>query len=386
MALLRNTVVQLSDGGGGRRSTPEETQKIINDEPDAANLNKNKLCWMRNIEVVLTSRKTKQSMIFKTTGRDSYNIDIVGTKYLALNKDKGTLTISNLEYDKMMEIILLEYYIIEIKAGYVSIGDLPTIFKGEVSFISQKIHSHHDVDTYITFASSLVARYSQSRMNFNFNSGVNIYAALNYICKISGIGRNVKIDPQLRKLFLQNVYNNYANASTVFDNMTSTSGSYTLSCDESEGNVIDCTTIYDKRKITIDPNTINIANGNPTVTSAGLSISLLPTFNFMPGDILVIDNAILNTSIRDADSVYKEFNTNYLDQNGEYMIIEINFRFQNRGAVFTMDITARALDIIKKIQGLSEPAAIIRKEGQIKQTTSGGRPAMGAGAIRNTIK
>ena len=330
-------------------SLPLETiQKEINSLPNAADFSKK--CWMRQIEVILTSRKCNKAMKFSTDDKYQFNMDIMGTKNLALNKDKGTLTIYNLEYDKMMETILLEYFIIEIKIGYKSTGNLMTIFKGEVSYISQKIHSHHDVETYITFASTIVARYSQSRMNFNLNSGVNIYSALNYICKLSGIGNKARINPNLKKEILTKIYTNYNTASTVFDNLTSTSGEYYLSTDYSEGNVINCTTINDKRKIKVDPNTINITRGNPTVTSAGLKITLLPTFNFMPGDILIIDNSILNVSIRDAESVTSTFNTNYLDQNGMYMIISIEFHFQNRGDAFELNITARALDIIKKIQ------------------------------------
>ena len=315
-----------------------------------SNIDKNRMCWMRSIEVILTSRKIKKSMIFGTDDKYQFTMDITGTKNLALNKDSGTFRIHNLEYDKIAQIVLDEYYIIEIKAGYKSLGNLPTIFKGEVSYISQKIHSKHDTETYITFASTVVARYSQKRMNFNLNSGINLYAALNYVCKISGVGKNVKIDPRLQKEFLTNVYTNYNTVTSVFDNLTATSGNYFLSSDYSEGNVINCTTIDDKRKIKIDPNTINITRGNPTVTSAGLQITLLPTFNYMPGDIILVDNSLIDISVSNASAVPSTFNQNYLDTQGQYMIIEITYHFQNRGAAFEYNIRARALDIIRKIQ------------------------------------
>lgn len=328
----------------------EISSKIKDVSIDAVQPARKTRCWMRQIEVILTSAKVKKQMIFSTRDPKQFTISIKGTKHLALNKDKGTVTISNLEYSKIIEIITNEYFYITIKAGYVSNETLPTIFKGEVSFISQKIHSHHDVETYITFASSVVARYSQSRMNFNMNSGINIYAALAHICKVNGLGQRVNIDPELKKKFLQNVYANYTTMSTVFDNLTSTSGEYDLSCDESEGNVINCTTLNNKRHIIIDPNYIQISKGNPTVTSDGLRMSLFPVMNFMPGDILHIDNSLINTSIPEAEQVYQDFKTNYLDQNGQYMVIEIDYQFENRGDTFIYDIKGRALDIIKKIQ------------------------------------
>lgn len=332
--------------------TPDEAQKVINDSSDAIEINKEKICWMRQINVILTSRKVRRSMSFNNFDpRSQFTMDLAGQKKVSLNEDKGTFTIYNLEYDKISEILINEYFTIEIQAGYQSMGTLPTIFKGEISYISQKIHSAHDTETYFCYASTLVARYSQSRINFNLNSSINIYSALNYVCKLSGIrSENYRISPELKKELLQNIYNNYGTCATVFDNLTSTSGNYDLSVDSSDGLLIDVTTINEKRKIKIDPNIINITSGNPTVTSAGLQMSVLPVMNFKPGDILILDNSLINVSIKDAESVKDTFNTNYLDQNGMYMIIEIHYHLQNRGSAFDFDIQARALDIIKKMQ------------------------------------
>lgn len=327
-------------------------QKITNNQIDSDQHNKNAFCWMRHIEFTLTSRKTKMTKRFSTDDPEhQYTMDIKGSKYAALTKDKGTISIWNLEYDQIVEIVTYEYYDIEIKAGYKSTGNIPTIFKGEVSYISQAIHSKHDVETYICYASTTVARFSQSRLNFNLNSGINLYAALNYICGINGMTGKVRISPELKRDFLTEVYNNYGTVAMVFDNITSISGNYTINTDESEGNVISTFTLNDKRLIVIDPNTILISKGNPTVTSAGLQMTVFPTFNFMPGDIIQIDNSYVNTAVTSAESAYNTFNTNYLDQNGQYMIIDINYHFQNRGPTFEINLKGRAVDIIRNIQG-----------------------------------
>lgn len=351
--MIADKTATLFDGGSIPSSvTADEAQKIINDSANAAEINKNKFCWMRQINVILSSRITHKSMSFNNFDpRSQFTMDITGQKKVSLREDKGTFTIYNLEYDKICEIIINQYFTIEIQAGYQSMGNLPTIFKGEVSYISQKIHSAHDTETYFCYASTMVARFSQSRINFNLNSSINLYSALNYVCKLSGIrSENYNISPELKKEVLQSIYNNYGTCTTVFDNLTSTSGDFVLSTDESEGMLIDVTTINEKRKLKIDPNIINITNGNPTVTSAGLQMSVLPVMNFKPGDILIMDNSLINVSIKDAASVIETFNTNYLDQNGMYMIIEIRYHLQNRGASFEFEIQARALDIIKKMQ------------------------------------
>lgn len=311
-----------------------------------------KTCWIRMIEVTLTSRITNQKLVFNNFDpKHQFNIDINGVKEVATNKDNGTLTITNLEYDTLMQIVLCEFYDIEIKVGYKSAGNLQTVVKAEVSFITQKIHSKHDVDTYITFASPMVAKFSQSRLNFSLNSGINIYGALNYICQLSGIGKNANIDQTLKLNFLKNVYQNYNTAATVFDDINKISGNYMISVDGSEdGSVINILNIANTKRIKVDPNHMNISKGNPTVSSDGLKISLLPTRNYCPGEVLVIDNGLLDVSIQNASSVTSTFNTNYLDQNGQYMIIRVDYHFQNRGPAFEYNIQARALDIIKKMQ------------------------------------
>lgn len=314
-------------------------------------INKDKRCWIRQIQVTLTSKKTKQKMVFDNTdSKRSYNMDIQGVKKVSPREDNGVLTISNLEYDIMMKIVLLEYYDIEIKAGYKSIGDLQTIVKGEVSFISQKIHSKHDVDTYITYASPFVARYSQKRMNFNINSGFNVYGAMNYICQMSGIGKRVNIDPTLKLKFLNEVYTNYDTTTTVLDDLNKQTSNFLLTADGStDGSIFNIINPARARKILVDPNHIAIGKGNPTVTSDGLRITLFPTRNYCPGDILCIDNGLIDVSIQNASAVMNTFNTNFLDQSGQYMILQIDYHFQNRGPAFEFNIQARMMDYIRNL-------------------------------------
>ena len=83
----------------------------------------------------------------------------------------------------------------------------------------------------------------------------------------------------------------------------------------------------------------------------GQHINLFPVRNFKPGDILHVDNSLIDVSISNAESVISTFNTNYMDTNGLYMIIELQYNLENRGDNFQYDIKARALDIIQKIRG-----------------------------------
>lgn len=111
---------------------------------------------MRRIVITFTSKNFSGDAYRTLTigGKDDEDpsISIRGSKYLALTKDKGTITIKNLEYKTIAEIMAYELYKIEINVGYGSTGNLTTIAKGEVSYISQKPNAKKDTETYIYFA------------------------------------------------------------------------------------------------------------------------------------------------------------------------------------------------------------------------------------------
>ena len=149
--------------------------------------------------------------------------------------------------------------------------------------------------------------------------------------------------------------NNYGTPATLCEQIANNTGTFSLDTDESidGGGVVDCTNFRDKRQIRINPDTINFAKGNPTLDKDGLHITVLPTFCFKPGDIIIIDNAILDLSISDPNSVTSTFKSNYLDQNGAYMITQIDYTLTNRDKVFEINIKARAVSIIANITGAS---------------------------------
>lgn len=310
-----------------------------------------KTTWVRNIKVILSSKINGEQIIFKS-GNPELNISIQGTKNLALNKDKGTVTITNIPYDLIIAIVAGEYYNIEIYAGYGKNVEPERYFKGEVSYISQKINTRRDVDTYITYASSYVANFSQQRINLSLNSGINIYSAIEYISRQSNLN-NIKISPSLKQYFTSKVENLNDQVGNLIEQIANQSDqTFYLATDESEGDFyIDCTTLDDKRRIEIDPNMIILTKGNPTISSAGLKASFLPMINFKPGDIILFPNYLIDASISDAESVVSTFNANFFSPTGQYMIREISYNFQNRGTTFELNITAIALEILTNVTG-----------------------------------
>lgn len=323
-------------------------------------------CWMRSLKIELISIINNQKIVLgdpattsqsrkyaygipQPTNDDALTIKVQGSKYAAGNKDKGVVSIYNLTYETINKIILGQFYKINIYCGYKSLGEPMPIFSGSVAYVSKKIYSNHDTECYLIYASDLVARYSQNRMNLTLNSSINLFASINYMLNHQGV-YGYHIDENLKNAFVKEVTSLYNTTSTILDSSTlSQEGNYIISTDGTDGSVVDVTTIKGKRVIEVNSETIPIGSGNPTVSSEGLTIELLPVCNFKVGDILHIDNSLIDVSITNAESVFSTFNTNYMDTNGFYMIIEMNYTLENRGDTFKYHIKARALDIISKI-------------------------------------
>lgn len=336
-------------------------------------------CWMRQLKIELISEISKEKIVFGDNQRermrtymygvptssvnDNLTIKVSGTKYPALNKDKGTVVIYNIDQATLLKIQQGKFYHIKIWCGYKSWGNEPfLLYSGEVAYLSTTIHSNHDTECYIIFASSLVARYSQKRINLALNSGLNIYAVMNYVLQTSGVTKS-HLDQELKNKVINEYRMTNGTCSTILDSYTiANTGDYTISTDGTEGTVIDITTLKGKRFIKIDSKSIPIQSGNPTVTSEGLKIMLFPVCNLKVGDVLVIDNRLINVAIQNAESVTSTFNTNYMDLSsdplkdgtyGYYMIYELSYNLENRGTSFQYNVKGRALSIIKNLTGVS---------------------------------
>ena len=187
-------------------------------------------CWMRVLKVELISKQFSKALVFGEDGKDNLRMTITGTKYPAANKDKGVVKIYNLTYATMFKIMHGEYYKIRIYSGYRG-GNIVKIFDGSVAYISNAIHSAHDWECYINFASDVVANYSQKRINFNLNSSINYWTALDQLCRAAGIN-DANIDEELKNYTLKEMYAGYKSFSTVLDaNTFNTSGEYMLNTD-----------------------------------------------------------------------------------------------------------------------------------------------------------
>lgn len=309
------------------------------------------LCWIRQLQVVLTSQKTKNKIII---GDDDSNLTMKVNiyKYMAPLKDNATIKITNLSYDVILQIMTGQYYDVEVWAGYKNNNkgnnNLIRIFNGGVIYISNGFQSDRDNTVIISCGSKLVARYGQKRMNLTLNSGINMYAAIKYICLKNGI-RNSNISTQLKRDILN--YNSTINktAGSYFQDLINSNSDLIVNSDSSESGSSIVSIFNAKRSnnrvFQLDSKLINLNGGYPTFDESGLKFSMLPTFNLNCGDVIKLDNSLIN--LGNGSNYIESAKKGYLiDKEGYYMVTEIVYDLENRGNTFNVDVNCKSRNLV----------------------------------------
>lgn len=303
--------------------------------------------WIRVLRVTLTTKaptetgKNKQLVFEDDPNGIGLSINISGNKYMSTLKDNCNVKISNLTYDKIIQIISGQYFNVKIECGYKS-STVHTIFDGGVMYISNLRESIDTNTVTILCASHLVSTFGQRRINLSLNSGINLYSAINFVCKVGGVP-NPNISTQFKKKFLEDIENavDQTAAEYVF-NKTTENGSY-ISSSDCVGNSF--MTVYDASKsnarvIKINNDTLLLTNGYPRMTLEGLVFSVMPTFAFQCGDTIVLDNALIQINVNSQSDATKNLG-GLLDKNNQYIIYEMHYELQNRGHSFYIEIYAK---------------------------------------------
>lgn len=303
--------------------------------------------WMRVLRITLTTKspgqngKNKQLVFEENESGVGLAISVNGNKFMSTLKDNCTVKISNLTYVEIVQIITGQFYNIKIECGYKSSG-VQTIFDGGVMYISNLRESVDTNTVTILCASHLVASYGQRRINLSFNSGINMYSAINFVCKVGGVP-NPNISTQFKKQFLEGIENAHNQTAAEWVNdQTAKNGSY-ISSSDCIGNSF--MTLFDANKsnarvIKLNKDTLLLTNGFPRMTADGLVFSVMPTFAFQCGDTIVMDNSLIQINVTSQSEATKNLG-GLLDENGQYMIYEMHYQLENRGQNFFLEIYAK---------------------------------------------
>lgn len=309
--------------------------------------------WLRVLRVTLStldSGKARAMTFGDNASGNNLDISVSGTKYMSTLKDSCTVRISNLSYVQIIQIIQGQFFNVKIEAGYKS-SSVQTIFDGGVMYISNLRESLDTNTVTILCASHIIAKYGQRRINLSFNSGINLYSAINFVCKVGGIA-NPTLSSQFKKEFLDSIENVNDSAAAWIENLTQKKGSY-ISNSDCVGNSF--MTMFNAAKsnarvIKLNTDNVLLTNGFPQMTAEGLVFSLLPTFAYQCGDTIIMDNSIIQINVRSQSEATKNLGA-LLDENGQYMIYEIHYELQNRGSNFYFEISAKTRSKISAYLG-----------------------------------
>lgn len=292
--------------------------------------------WMRVLKITLTSSNKKRQYSFGDNfPNPNLELDVSIHKYMSSLKDEATIKISNLDYETILNIIDGKYYNVDIYCGYKN-SNITKVFNGEVYYISNKLNSLKTHTCIILCTSKLVARYGQTKMDLTFNSSVNMYAAMSFLCRRVGIN-NANISTQLKRIKAANSSNVSSTITQYLNNQSKNNSSLIINSDSTTGSTV---SIFDANKsnnrvIDLGDESISLNGGFPRLTNEGLNITLLPTFDFQCGDTVKINNALIDNSVSSKQGVSKNY-SNFFNENGLYMISEIEYELQNRGDSFVV--------------------------------------------------
>lgn len=309
--------------------------------------------WMRVLTVNLTSSKLKKQMTFganHTKGQMDLSIDVRISKYMSSLKDEAIVKISNLTQSEVTQIITGEFYDVDIFCGYRN-ANIAKIFSGGIFYITNQLNADRTNTVIMICTSRLVAKYGQNRINLTLNSGINLYSAIKFICRRAGI-QDSNVSTQLKKDFINEVMSVNDSASSWLDLLANQNTQLITNSDSIFNQTF---SIFDAAKsnnrcIKLNPDVIIVTGGFPRLTNNGLNITILPTFAFMCGDTIQIDNSIIDVSVSEKRDVSKNYGA-YFSKYGQYMIFEMVYHLQNRGSEFTLQLNCKSRDRISAYVG-----------------------------------
>lgn len=336
-------------------------------------------CWKRVLQVRFSSADmpSLKPVVFGS-GRDNLTISVSGQKVMSVQKDNfviqlknipttsssvvkrndvGEITdvfidqsIANYSIDQVA-LILGGYTDVEVVAGYEE-GNIMTVFKGYVVYMSEKMEDDGKTSTLYVVCSSALTFKSGDKISMTCSKGTNLYSVINYVCKRYRINADIDRRLKLRGLSEDLVFDD--NLMSAIYAMQREDVRVAVNVDKTDGGFDfqfwDMTT-KDIRHIHIKKEMIVFSDGFPTITQEGLSLSVMPTFNFKPGDVIKIDDQSLIQMTQTSLSGYMQTPnlTQFYDANGEYIIHQININLENRGNAFKFQMICKSKSLFSNI-------------------------------------
>lgn len=304
--------------------------------------------WLRVLVIKLTSKELKKSIIIGNNDDINFNISVNGYKYMSALKDVCTIKISNLTYSEITQIITGKFFDIEVWCGYKK-GNVFKIFEGGIIYISNDLNERKTNIVNILCASKLVAQFQQKRLALSINSGINIYSAYKYLCEKAGI-KNSNVSESLKTKFLEQTFSGDNTLGGWLESLATDTMNVT-----SDPSITSMLSVYtsnndNNRIINLNESSLDLTNGYPRLTSEGLTVTILPIFDFACGDIIKIDPSVINIGVSSQSEITKNYGA-FLNPNGKYLVYQISYNLENRDSDFSLSMLCKSQSLISKIAG-----------------------------------
>lgn len=319
----------------------------------------------------------------RRTPKVGLRVEVSGTKYLSSMKDEFTIFIYNLDWMTIMKINgtgdgKTGFHNVRIEVGYKSLnnGQPKKIFEGGVMYVSNNRSDLKQNKTILICTSKLIANAYKKRMNLTLSSGLNMYAAYKYLANKAGL-TNIYVTPDVQNKTISNDMPINGDVISIFDNIVNSSNNLTSSTVTAVST--DSTTDADgtdaslnvlslfktpKRTISINASDGLLINKYASVTTEGINFDALCTINLSPGDLIRMDNSLIDVSAGSKSEAIKMASTMVkIDQNtektasnettvtqyGYYYVWQVSYHLDNAYGDFTQSVVCKSRNLLSGI-------------------------------------
>lgn len=321
--------------------------------------------WIRLLYLEFINDDTGENLIIGKTVDDSKKprIEVSGTKYISSVKDNFKIQVYNMTYLQIYTIQKRQLFHVKIYAGYLngqSYFDFtaPVVYDGYVmNLLNSKRQYSDNIVTFIV-TSKLVAKAQQFRLNISYQSGVNLYAMAKYIGEKAGM-TNSNISESLQNTFANDLASCDTSAANYLEQIANSDNSVFVSTDstsDSEFSIFDLSDEDRSRTtIVIDPSKGMLIDDAPEINSSGLTFESLPVVQYLIGDVINIDNSLIN--VASGQDTYSESmkvpNAVYLNAQGLYYIWQVDYKLSNANGDFKLTLTCKNKEMFENITSSS---------------------------------
>lgn len=318
--------------------------------------------WMRVLKVTLIAelgkRKQKQIVFGESAYEDQLSISVTGTKFLSPMKDEFVVHIKNIPQENaevsVDELTSNEFRYLTIEAGYQNYSE--QIFNGYiVSLTSKREDKNKTLDVVIVCSGSYTYNNLHGK-TYTIKKGTSYYNAIMFAAMMSGIVQSeMKLTNTLKYKYLQNDIVFDGTLTSILIQLQQVDKTLLCHCDYTSQTKFSIwnANAFVPRLMTLTSENVILSNGFPSLEDQGVVFTVLPFFNFIPGDEIIFnDTSFINLALESLNAYTSTpYPQKFVSAEGHYIIRELRYNLENRGNDFNINLKCYSKEIYEQIKG-----------------------------------